>query len=44
MRLNELPVEIPTAEVAENSTQIEDIALQMEELESRVAPNVVWGD
>ena len=44
MRLHELPVEIPAAEAVENSALIEDAGLQMEELESRVAPNVVWGD
>jgi hypothetical protein len=36
MRDNEKAVEIPETEVEES--------LQMEELEQRVAPNVVWGD
>ena len=44
MRFNKPAVEIPVAEVTENSTQIEETGLQMEELESRVAPNTVWGD
>ena len=34
---NEPAVEIP-------ATDVEETALQMEELEPRVAPNVVWGD
>jgi hypothetical protein len=43
MLLNESAVEIPAAEVTENSTQIEEAGLQMEELESRVAPSAAWG-
>jgi hypothetical protein len=41
MLLNESAVEIPAAEVTENSTQ--EAGLQMEELESRVAPSAAWG-
>jgi hypothetical protein len=44
MLSKEPAVEIPVAEVTENSTRIEETGLQMEELESRVAPNIVWGD
>ncbi len=41
---NEFAVEIPAAEATEKSLQIVEAGLQMEELEARVAPNVVWGD
>ena len=34
-------VQIPAAE---QNNQAEEITLQMEELESRVAPSTVWGD
>jgi len=34
-------IQIPAAE---QNTQVEEITLQMEELESRVAPSTVWGD
>jgi hypothetical protein len=37
---NELPVS--AAEFVEQS-QVEEISLQIEELESRVAPNALWG-
>ena len=37
MRFNETAIEIP-------ATEVEETTLQMEELEPRVAPNVVWGD
>ena len=43
MTHNENSVEIPATEVTENSNQIEETGLQMEELESRVAPSAVWG-
>jgi hypothetical protein len=33
-------LQIPTAE---ENTQVEETNLQIEELESRVAPNTVWG-
>ena len=33
----------PAIEIAENTTPIEETNLQMEELESRVAPTAAWG-
>jgi hypothetical protein len=36
-------VEMPATEVTENSAQIEETSLQMEELESIVAPSAAWG-
>jgi hypothetical protein len=41
---NEFAVTIPAAEATENNIQIEEAGLQMEELEARLAPNIVWGD
>ena len=43
MRNNETAIEIPTTEIVENNTQNEEMGLQMEELESRVAPSAAWG-
>jgi hypothetical protein len=43
MRNSETAVEIPATEVVETSIQIEETGLQMEELESLVAPSAVWG-
>jgi hypothetical protein len=40
---NEPAVETPVTEVTETSAQIEEAGLQMEELESRVAPSAAWG-
>jgi hypothetical protein len=37
-----MPNNEPTVEIP--ATDVEETALQMEELEPRVAPNVVWGD
>lgn len=37
-----MPNNEPTVETP--ATDVEEIALEMEELEPRVAPNVVWGD
>ena len=42
MRNNETAVEMPATEVVEN-IQVEESGLQMEELESLVAPSAVWG-
>ena len=42
-RNDEFSIEIPAAEAVENSTQIEEATLEMEELESRVAPSAAWG-
>jgi hypothetical protein len=43
MLYNEFAVTMPAAEATENSIQIEETGLQMEELESRVAPSAAWG-
>jgi hypothetical protein len=43
MNSKEPAVGMPVAEVTEDSTQIAETGLQMEELESRVAPSAVWG-
>ena len=44
MAQNQNFVEIPAAQVTDASTHVEETSLQMEELESRIAPNAVWGD
>ena len=36
-------IQIPSNEPAQNGVQVEEISLQMEELEPRVAPSAVWG-
>jgi hypothetical protein len=41
---NEFTVTMPAAEATENNIQMVETSLQMEELESLVAPNIVWGD
>ena len=42
-RYEDNSVNPPAIEIAENTTQMEETSLQMEELESRVAPTAAWG-
>jgi hypothetical protein len=44
MPQNEHFTEIEGAGITETDTRVEENSLEMEELESRIAPNTVWGD